>query len=235
MSPSFSPSPAVQHPAARLTHIWTFLVGYCASCLLQQLAMLKSTPLIMRELLPTAQALGMMLMCWKALCFLTGCSAPLMVVASGESSPQFTLLASAYLFSGSMEPAFYRGDILILWNRTANVALGDIPVLWFKDHPLPMVHRVITTSWNQNEYEIRIMDCCLAAAHSSYRLSGVIEQLFTTKGDNNEVDDVSLYPDGRLTAKRGEITGFVRGYVPFIGWPALLVQEVLFKLRGPIG
>lgn len=45
--------------------------------------------------------------------------------------------------SESMSPAFHRGDVLLLWNRTSTVEVGDIPVVWFENNPLPMVHRVI--------------------------------------------------------------------------------------------
>lgn len=61
----------------------------------------------------------------------------------------------------------------------------------------------------------------------SFRSAGATEQSFTTKGDNNRIDDVVLYPDARHTVKRGEIVGFVRGYVPFVGWPTLLMQEIM--------
>lgn len=45
--------------------------------------------------------------------------------------------------SESMSPTFHRGDVLLLWNRTSTVEVGDIPVVWFENNPLPMVHRVI--------------------------------------------------------------------------------------------
>ena len=49
-----------------------------------------------------------------------------------------------------------------------------------------------------------------------------------TKGDNNVLDDVSLYPGERTMVSRGEVVGFVRGYIPFLGWAAIGVQEVLW-------
>ena len=43
-----------------------------------------------------------------------------------------------------MEPALYRGDLIILWNHQQKVNVGDIPVVWFPGRRLPMVHRAIT-------------------------------------------------------------------------------------------
>ena len=48
------------------------------------------------------------------------------------------------LFSGSMEPAFYRGDLLFLTNnREDPVQAGEILVFKVKDRDIPIVHRVI--------------------------------------------------------------------------------------------
>lgn len=65
-------------------------------------------------------------MFWKLLCLITGSSIPIMVV-----------------ISESMAPAFHRGDIIFLWNRSKLVNVGDIPVVWFRSQPLPMVHRAV--------------------------------------------------------------------------------------------
>lgn len=65
-------------------------------------------------------------MAWKGLCVLTNSAVPIVCV-----------------ISESMAPAFHRGDILFLWNWTTVIQAGEIPVVWFNDNPLPMVHRVI--------------------------------------------------------------------------------------------
>lgn len=105
--------------------------------------------------------------------------------------------------SGSMEPAFQRGDLLILWNRS-EIIIGDIPVVWFQGNPLPMVHRVIKVV---------------------HGVGDDIERQFLTKGDNNEGDDLSLYPPGRELVKRSEIVGKVVGYIPALGRPALWIMD----------
>jgi signal peptidase len=50
-------------------------------------------------------------------------------------------------------------------------------------------------------------------------------QLILTKGDNNLLDDSLLYPDGQDYLDRHQIIGFVRGYVPFLGWIPILIQN----------
>lgn len=66
--------------------------------------------------------LASVFMAWKAIACVTNSPTPVVVVTSQ-----------------SMEPAFRRGDILLLWNRQQYVRVGDIPVVWFEDRPLPMV------------------------------------------------------------------------------------------------
>ncbi|KAI8169912.1 Acetyltransferase TRI7 [Colletotrichum sp. SAR 10_86] len=77
------------------------------------------------------------------------------------------------VLSESMEPAFSRGDIILLANWQ-EVEVGDIPVIWFQGHPLPMVHRAVEVLFADDQ-----------------------ERLIMTKGDNNEVNDVVLYPFGQ--------------------------------------
>ena len=53
-------------------------------------------------------------------------------------------------------------------------------------------------------------------------------QLIVTKGDNNEFDDIPLYPPGRAFISRDEIVGLVKGYVPFLDWVVIALQEVIW-------
>jgi hypothetical protein len=50
----------------------------------------------------------------------------------------FTLFAS-----GSMEPAFQRGDILFLWLGSSSFRVGEIVVFKIEGRDIPIVHRVI--------------------------------------------------------------------------------------------
>ncbi|XHG04994.1 hypothetical protein AWENTII_008246 [Aspergillus wentii] len=101
----------------------------------------------------------------------------------------------------SMAPAFRPGDILFMSNHDGNVAIGDLPVCWPSGRSYPMVHRVVRVLYQDTE------------------------QFILTKGDNNLVDDTMLYPDGQEYLHRNEIIGFVRGYVPFLGWFFIILQN----------
>lgn len=45
--------------------------------------------------------------------------------------------------SGSMEPAFFRGDILFLYLGSDSFRVGEIVVFKVKGRDIPIVHRVI--------------------------------------------------------------------------------------------
>ena len=45
--------------------------------------------------------------------------------------------------SGSMEPAFRRGDILFLNNQENPIRVGEVVVFKIKDRDIPIVHRVM--------------------------------------------------------------------------------------------
>lgn len=65
---------------------------------------------------------------WKGLCTMTDSPSPIVVV-----------------LSGSMEPAFQRGDLLFLWNRelVRETEVGEVVVYNVKDKDIPIVHRVV--------------------------------------------------------------------------------------------
>ncbi|KDO26843.1 hypothetical protein SPRG_08134 [Saprolegnia parasitica CBS 223.65] len=80
----------------------------------------------------THQALNLIMVITSALMIWRG----LMGWTLGES-PIVVVL------SGSMEPAFQRGDILFLDNNKPNLDIGDIVVFKIKDRDIPIVHRVL--------------------------------------------------------------------------------------------
>lgn len=68
-------------------------------------------------------------MIWKSLMVITHSESPVVVV-----------------LSGSMEPAYYRGDILFLtFYESDPVVPGDVVVFNLKGQDIPIVHRVIAT------------------------------------------------------------------------------------------
>ncbi|KAL4876706.1 hypothetical protein BJY04DRAFT_222881 [Aspergillus karnatakaensis] len=111
----------------------------------------------------------------------------------------------------SMLPAFAVGDVLLISNHDRKVEIGDLPVCWLPNREFPMVHRVHRVMYPDEEGND------LGSLHP--------QQFILTKGDNNLIDDMLLYPDGQDYLTRDEVLGFVRGYVPFIGWIVLVLQD----------
>ncbi|KAM4893293.1 signal peptidase complex catalytic subunit SEC11A isoform 2-T2 [Sylvia borin] len=115
------------------------------------------------------------LMIWKGLMVVTGSESPIVVV-----------------LSGSMEPAFHRGDLLFLTNRIEDpIRVGEIVVFRIEGREIPIVHRVLKIHEKQN---------------------GDIK--FLTKGDNNAVDDRGLYKQGQHWLEKKDVVGRARGFSP---------------------
>ena len=123
-----------------------------------------------------------------------------LVVATGSESPIVVVL------SGSMEPGFYRGDILFLNRPEQAVEVGDIVVYntGTKDD-IPIVHR-ITRVHKHDEDDIENVH-------------------ILTKGDNNYGDDISLYPRGMYWLQRKHGLGTVRGFLPLIGMSTIVMND----------
>jgi len=81
---------------------------------------------LVAQVLNFALVLSTAFMLWKGLGVITNSASPIVVV-----------------LSGSMEPAFQRGDLLFLWNRGMNTQVGEIVVYNVKGKDIPIVHRVI--------------------------------------------------------------------------------------------
>ncbi|KAH7130085.1 signal peptidase I [Dendryphion nanum] len=156
--------------------------------------------LLLKRTFPALWVAGAAFMLWKLVCLVTNSPYPIHVV-----------------ISESMAPAFHRGDIIFLSNWEHEIRVGDIPVVWFKEKALPMVHRAVKINWRQKPGE------------------NIFEQLILTKGDNNELDDVALYPTGQNLVRRDQIVGLVRGYLPFLGWISLYLKEKVWIQYALIG
>ncbi|CAN3372090.1 hypothetical protein DIURU_000394 [Diutina rugosa] len=116
------------------------------------------------------------------------------------------------VLSGSMEPAFQRGDILFLWNRFQENKVGDIVVYEIEGKPIPIVHRVLR--------EHKTAD----------------GQKLLTKGDNNPTDDLSLYARRQQYLDHdADLVGTVWGYVPFLGYITILISENIYFKYGLLG
>ncbi|KAA8895660.1 signal peptidase complex catalytic subunit SEC11 [Sphaerosporella brunnea] len=158
---------------------------------------------ILSQVLNFALILGTAFMIWKGLS-----------VAADSPSPIVVVL------SGSMEPAFQRGDLLFLWNRNMGMnqyagppianssqfpgtQVGEIVVYNIVGKDIPIVHRVVRK-------------------HKGLRTPFNL----LTKGDNNHADDTELYARNQFYLDREkEVIGSVVGYIPFVGYVTILLSE----------
>lgn len=81
---------------------------------------------IAAQILNFALVLSTAFMLWKGLSVATNSPSPIVVV-----------------LSGSMEPAFQRGDLLFLWNRAMDTRIGEVVVYNVRGKDIPIVHRVV--------------------------------------------------------------------------------------------
>ncbi|MCJ1468226.1 Signal peptidase complex catalytic subunit [Pseudocyphellaria aurata] len=150
---------------------------------------------LLTQILNFALVLSTAFMLWKGLSVFTDSASPIVVV-----------------LSGSMEPAFQRGDLLFLWNRGMGggkgkggeeTRIGEVVVYNVKGKEIPIVHRVVRR-FGGGDTPLKLL----------------------TKGDNNLADDTELYAKGQDYLTRSEdIIGSVVGYVPFVGYVTILLSE----------
>ena len=143
---------------------------------------------------------GSALMIWNVLKVISYVESPVVVV-----------------LTASMEPAFYRGDILYVQNRKQQILPGDIPVFQIKSETIPIVHRL--TIRQDMKYDER----------KFYLL---------TKGDNNPLDDRALYPNRQVWIHQQDLLGFIEAYCPYIGYVTILMNDyplLKFALLGVLG
>jgi len=128
------------------------------------------------------------LVIWKCLMLFTGSESPIVVV-----------------LSGSMEPAFYRGDLLFLSMSEDEYKVGDVVVFKLKGRDIPIVHRVLRAHLENQTGDIFIL----------------------TKGDANAVDDRGLYHQDppQLWLEREHIIGRARGFLPYVGMVTIIMND----------
>ncbi|KAJ7589968.1 signal peptidase complex catalytic subunit SEC11 [Mycena floridula] len=141
---------------------------------------------VLFQALSFALTISSSLMIYKFLCLLTNSASPVVVV-----------------LSGSMEPAFSRGDIIFMTNLPhERYKTGDIMVYKIPGADIPIVHRVLET----------------------HDTPGTLKQLMLTKGDNNDIDDLELYK-GLEWLERHHIVGKVRGFLPYVGYVTIVMDD----------
>ena len=146
------------------------------------------------------------LMIWKGLMVVTGSESPIVVVLRYmpyATRQMIYSLLPLYIFSGSMEPAFHRGDLLFLTNPSEEpIRVGEIVVFKIEGRDIPIVHRVLKVHETENG-----------------------TSKFLTKGDNNRVDDRGLYAPGQLWLAPKDVVGRARGFLPYVGMVTIIMNE----------
>ncbi|CAP71768.1 uncharacterized protein PODANS_6_7190 [Podospora anserina S mat+] len=130
-------------------------------------------------------------MMWKGLSVISDSPSPIVVV-----------------LSGSMEPAFQRGDLLLLWNRNlfTETSVGEVVVYNVRDKDIPIVHRVISK-----------FGTGFVIPRQWWLFMGIY---------NNDSDDTKLYAPGQNYLVREDIIGrSVVGYMPFVGYVTIMLSE----------
>ncbi|THW95347.1 signal peptidase complex catalytic subunit sec11 [Aureobasidium pullulans] len=142
------------------------------------------------QVLNFALVLSTAFMLWKGLSVATDSASPIVVV-----------------LSGSMEPAFQRGDLLFLWNRGLDTKVGEVVVYNVRGKDIPIVHRVVRRFGGGEGINAPPLQ-------------------LLTKGDNNAADDTELYARGQDFLNRAtDVVGSVVGYIPFVGYVTILLAE----------
>tara|TARA_B110000208_G_scaffold184168_1_gene237722 strand:- start:224 stop:952 length:729 start_codon:yes stop_codon:yes gene_type:complete len=203
---------------------------------LQQLkALWKQKRALLYQVFNLAMIVFSALMIWKTLIVVTRSESPVVVV-----------------LSGSMEPAFQRGDILFLNNQASPIDVGEIVVFQIEDRDIPIVHRVLKVHnlcvrwllllllkrnaraslslslslppFRHAHQEILSLSLSLPPPTPTARREGG-DVDYLTKGDNNLVDDRGLYKPGQQWLKRKDVLGRAIATVPYIGMVTIMMND----------
>ncbi|KAN0094501.1 hypothetical protein V8E55_002788 [Tylopilus felleus] len=171
---------------------------------------------LLLQILNFASVIASGLMLWKGLGLFFNTESPIVVV-----------------LSGSMEPAFHRGDLLFLTNPpNVQYQTGDITVYKVPNAEIPIVHRVLET------HDIVVSNSTRKSKKDPFaKYAPGPHQLMLTKGDNNHVDDLELY-QGLDFLDRRHIIGKVRGFLPYIGYVTIAMNDfpqLKYALLGGLG
>ncbi|TFK28650.1 signal peptidase complex catalytic subunit SEC11 [Coprinopsis marcescibilis] len=177
---------------------------------------------VLLQVLNFASVIASGLMIWKGLGVVTNSESPIVVV-----------------LSGSMEPAFYRGDLLFLTNPPSeHYKTGDITVYKIPGQDIPIVHRVLETRNLPPTVDVRQYTKRYGRLTTQSKTSNQTDpQLLLTKGDNNQIDDIGLY-QGIEWLERSHIVGKVRGFLPYVGYVTIAMNDfpqLKYALLGGLG
>lgn len=143
---------------------------------------------LVSQVITVGLLISTVLVVWRVLCIVPATEHPVVVV-----------------ISGSMEPGYRRGDILLLHHLEDRypVRVGDIIVYTLPKRDVPIVHRVL-------RMHVREADG---------------KRLYLTKGDNNRDNDRVLFTPGMEWIEEDMILGKSYAYIPYLGYVTVMFQE----------
>ena len=140
---------------------------------------------VISQLVTLGLVVSSALIVWKVLMLTLNSESPIVVV-----------------LSGSMEPGYQRGDLLLLNLWSEPLQVGDVVVYKLDEREIPIVHRI---------HRIHV------------RNDG--ETFILTKGDNNAQDDRGLYPQGKEWISEKDLMGRSKAYLPYVGMLTIWMTE----------
>ncbi len=141
----------------------------------------------LKQMIKAAYSLSGSYISWKLFCVLLNNDSPVVGV-----------------LSGSMEPGFYRGDILFL--KPQKLYCGVPVVFSVNKEEISIVHRIIKLDQDCSNTE------CVYSA--------------LTKGDNNRGNDLPLYRKGQKRLGNDDMQSTAIAFIPYCGLPAVWVAMV---------
>eukprot|EP00758_Cryptobia_borreli_P008944 Tbor_TRINITY_DN542_c0_g1::TRINITY_DN542_c0_g1_i1::g.23355::m.23355/K13280/SEC11, sipW; signal peptidase, endoplasmic reticulum-type len=112
------------------------------------------------------------------------------------------------VLSGSMEPAYYRGDVLFLNMWSDDIIAGDVIVFRVEGRDIPIVHRVLQVH-----------------ATKPHDTDTGVEVFLLTKGDHNNDVDIPLYAPGQRWVRPSHVMGRARSFLPYCGMLTIVMTE----------
>ena len=172
---------------------------------------LKSAKKFLNDVIVFIAVVGSALMMWNLGKLITNTESPIVVV-----------------HTGSMEPAFQRGDLLLVTHFKEDLRMGDIIVYKIPNQDIPIVHRAMiiqlhtAPSTGEQMVQLQFLDKI-----ENFLLEQPYKEEFSmlSKGDANPTDDRGLYPSGVFWLNRKHVIGKIRAYCPFVGYLTILLNE----------
>ena len=99
-------------------------------------SLFKSKRLLIVQFVSMVTFFASALAAWKSLSFVLNTTTPIVVILTYANAEEWMSC------SGSMLPAYRRGDVLLIDNRFSELKIGDIVIYNIPGRDIPIVHRL---------------------------------------------------------------------------------------------